>query len=130
MKIWKLILHFFPKSCLIRNFLLLFFYLSFFQYIFSPTMNNNLLLINTPLLSTIESSEMSTCQSGYCLGSSISVVHQIVFISQKPIPSKYNLIEVHSTFGGAGLYKANASYGCQNSDADKICKHVPFHLSI
>jgi hypothetical protein len=41
---------------------------------------------------------------------------QIFDINQKPIPSEYGLMEVHSAFGGAGLYEA--------------CEHVPFHLCI
>jgi hypothetical protein len=60
----------------------------------------------------------------YC---SDSVIDQIVGNHQKPIPIEHNLIEVRSAFNGAGLYRANLTYGCQYSGVN-TCEHVPFHL--
>jgi hypothetical protein len=60
----------------------------------------------------------------YCLD---SVIDQIVGNHQKPIPIEHNIIEVRSAFNGAGLYRANLTYGCQYSGVN-TCEHVPFHL--
>jgi hypothetical protein len=63
----------------------------------------------------------------YCFS---SVVDQIIGNHQKGIPAERGLIEVRSAFGGAGLYKANVTYGCKYSGANATCEHVPFHLCI
>jgi hypothetical protein len=54
----------------------------------------------------------------------------IINYHQQRIPPERGLIEVRSAFGGAGLYKANVTYGCQYSGANATCEHVPFHLCI
>lgn len=59
-----------------------------------------------------------------------SVIHQIVTINQKAIPSQYGLIEVRSAFGGAGIYKTSATIGCNYSLDYGSCEHVPFHLCL
>ncbi|UJR17125.1 hypothetical protein I4U23_004021 [Adineta vaga] len=59
-----------------------------------------------------------------------SVFDQIIGIHKKPIPIQRGLIEVRSAFGGAGLYKANATYKCQYNGARTTCEHVPFNLCI
>lgn len=59
-----------------------------------------------------------------------SVSRQIIGIHAKHIPVERGLIEVRSAFGGAALYRANATYGCQYDGKGPICEHVPFHLCI
>ncbi len=62
---------------------------------------------------------------GYCYQ---SVLEKLISDHQKKIPIDYGLIEVRSAFNGAGLYKANATYGCQYSG--ETCEHVSFNLCI
>jgi len=69
--------------------------------------------------------EIGRKEKSYC---SKSVVDQIVGNHQKEIPIDHDLIEVRSAFNGAGLYRANLTYGCQYSGAKATCEHVPFHL--
>ncbi len=69
--------------------------------------------------------EISRKEKSYC---SQSVIDQIVGNHQEGIPIDHDLIEVRSAFNGAGLYRANLTYGCQYSGANATCEHVPFHL--
>jgi hypothetical protein len=71
--------------------------------------------------------DIGRTKNRYC---SSSVVDQIIGNHQKGIPAERGLIEVRSAFGGAGLYKANVTYGCKYSGANATCEHVPFHLCI
>jgi hypothetical protein len=57
-----------------------------------------------------------------------SLYNQIMGNNEKGIPIDHGLIEMRSAFGGAGLYKVNATYGCEYSGANITCEHVPFHL--
>ncbi len=59
-----------------------------------------------------------------------TLIDQIIGIHDKHISIDHGLIEVRSAFGGAGLYKANFTYGCKYNGTDVTCEHVPFHLCI
>lgn len=73
-------------------------------------------------ISKIQSEEKSYCSQ--------SVTDQIIGNHQKLIPVHRGLVEVRSAFNGAGLYKANLTYGCTYSGANTTCEHVPFHQCI
>jgi hypothetical protein len=70
-------------------------------------------------------SDIGLSNISYC---SQSVSDQIIGNNQKRIPIDHGLIEVRSAFGGAGLYKTKATYGCKYSGANYTCEHVSFHL--
>jgi hypothetical protein len=71
--------------------------------------------------------EIEHSAAGYCTE---SIVDQLIVNNQKPIPVDNGLIEVRSAFGGAGLYKTKATYGCKYNGNNSTCEHVPFHLCI
>jgi hypothetical protein len=69
--------------------------------------------------------DLQKSSNKYC---SAAFTGLIIGIHQKHISIEHDLIEVRSAFGGAGLYKANSTYGCLYDGRNTTCEHVPFHL--
>ncbi|UJR30890.1 hypothetical protein I4U23_018400 [Adineta vaga] len=63
--------------------------------------------------------------SNYCPQ---SVRHSIINIHMKPLSTDRNLLEVRSAFGGAAIYKMEATKNCFYTGKPYTCEHVPFHL--
>jgi hypothetical protein len=61
----------------------------------------------------------------YCFN---SLVEHIDYRHKKPFPVERGLLEVRSAFGGAGLYKMEATEGCDYSGKPTTCEHVAFHI--
>ena len=61
----------------------------------------------------------------YCMD---TVIKNVVDIHKKPYPMERGLLEVRSAFGGAGLYKMEATEGCVYSGDFHTCEHAPFHV--
>jgi hypothetical protein len=59
-----------------------------------------------------------------------SVINSTVTNHQKPFPVERDLLEVRSAFGGAALYKMNATKDCYYSGKPMTCEHVSFHTCI
>jgi hypothetical protein len=56
-----------------------------------------------------------------------SLDKNILDIHRKPFPVERDLLEVRSAFGGAALYKMNATKDCYYSGKPMTCEHVAFH---
>ena len=56
------------------------------------------------------------------------VIKKTIKIHQRPLPTDRALLEVRSAFDGAGLYKMDATEGCEYSGQYLTCEHVPFHV--
>ncbi|CAF1242932.1 unnamed protein product [Adineta ricciae] len=63
--------------------------------------------------------------SDYCPN---SVSRNVIDIHKQPLPANRNLLEVRSAFGGAAIYKMNATKDCFYSGKPYTCEHVLFHL--
>lgn len=61
----------------------------------------------------------------YCMD---QVITNVVDIHKRPYPLARGLLEVRSAFGGAGLYKMEATEGCSYSGDFHTCEHAPFHV--
>jgi hypothetical protein len=73
-------------------------------------------------------SEIAKSNVSYC---SDTISKQIIDVHQHTIiPIERGLIEVRSAFGGTGLYKANATYGCKYYAKGFTCEHISFNLCI
>ncbi|NNK65710.1 MAG: hypothetical protein HKO95_03130 [Rhodobacteraceae bacterium] len=59
---------------------------------------------------------------------------KFVYDRQYAIPTGHDWIEVHSAFGGLGLYRTasleNLRYGTRDADGRRICEHVDLHRQI
>ena len=60
----------------------------------------------------------------YCID---QVIEKTITIHQKPLAAHRPLLEVRSAFGGAAIYKTEATEGCSYSGDYQTCEHAPFH---
>lgn len=56
------------------------------------------------------------------------IVEKTITIHQKPLAPERSLVEVRSAFGGAAIYKMEATEGCYYSGDYHTCEHAPFHI--
>ncbi len=66
-----------------------------------------------------------TLLNDYCI---LHMRLYLIQIHQKNFARNRKLLEVRSAFNGAGLYKMNATEGCDYSGDVYTCEHVPFHV--